>query len=84
MFCEVVVPKFAAGARWITLKQWLCRKGDKVDAGRDLAEASTDKIAIFIEAPCSGYVSELRAEEGQKVKVGQIIAVLTSESAERE
>jgi pyruvate/2-oxoglutarate dehydrogenase complex dihydrolipoamide acyltransferase (E2) component len=79
MFYEVAVPKFAEGARQITLKQWLCHKGDKVDAGMHIAEAATDKIAIYIEAPSTGYVSELRVEDGQRVKVGQVIAVLSSE-----
>ena len=78
MLYEVAVPKFAEGARVITLKRWLCGKGEKVEAGARLAEASTDKIAIYIEAPASGYVSELRAVEGDKVRVGQVIAVLTS------
>ena len=84
MLYEVAVPKFAEGARVITLKRWLCRTGEKVEAGNHVAEASTDKIAIYIEAPSDGYVSELRAEEGEKVKVGQVIAILTSESTESE
>ncbi len=79
MLYDVVVPKFAEGARQITLKKWLFRKGDKVDAGAHLAEAATDKIAIYIETPSAGYVSELQAEEGQRVKVGQVIAILSSE-----
>ena len=83
MLYEVAVPKFAEGARVITLKHWLCGKGNRVDAGARLAEASTEKIAIYIEAPAAGYVSELRAEEGERVKVGQVIAILTSESPER-
>ena len=68
MVCEVTVPKFAEGATAITLKQWLCLKGEKVDAGANIAEAATDKIAIYIEAPADGYVVELRAEEGRRVK----------------
>jgi pyruvate/2-oxoglutarate dehydrogenase complex dihydrolipoamide acyltransferase (E2) component len=79
MHCEVVVPKFAEGARLITLKRWLYHKGDRVDAGVHIAEAATDKIAIYIEAPSAGYISELKAEEGQRVKVGQVIALLSPE-----
>lgn len=79
MVWEVTVPKFAEGARAITLKQWLCKKGDRIDAGAHIAEAATDKIEIYIEAPSAGYIAELRAEEGQKVKVGQVIAVLSSD-----
>jgi pyruvate/2-oxoglutarate dehydrogenase complex dihydrolipoamide acyltransferase (E2) component len=84
MLFEVKVPKFAEGARAITLKQWLCRKGDRVDAGAHIAEAATDKIEIFIEAPFAGYISNLLAEEGQRVKVGQVIAIVSSEPVKRE
>jgi pyruvate/2-oxoglutarate dehydrogenase complex dihydrolipoamide acyltransferase (E2) component len=84
MLCEVTVPKFAEGARSITLKQWLYRTGDKVDAGAHIAEAATDKIEIYIEAPCAGYVSELRAEEGERVNVGQVIALISSDPPEKE
>ena len=62
MTVEVKVPKFAEGAVAITLKQWLCKKGDKVDEGAPIAEAATDKIAINIEAPSAGYVLELKGE----------------------
>lgn len=79
MISEVTVPKFAEGARAITLKNWLCKKGDRVEAGAHLAEAATDKIAIYIEAPAAGFVSKLEAEEGERVKVGQVIAFLSSD-----
>jgi pyruvate/2-oxoglutarate dehydrogenase complex dihydrolipoamide acyltransferase (E2) component len=82
MLSEVTVPKFAEGAVAITLKQWLCKKGDRVEEGAAIAEAATDKIAINIEAPAAGYVVELRAEEGRRVKVGQVIALLSSEPPE--
>jgi pyruvate/2-oxoglutarate dehydrogenase complex dihydrolipoamide acyltransferase (E2) component len=60
----------------------LYHKGDQVDAGVHIAEAATDKIAIYIEAPAAGLISELQAEEGQRVKVGQVIALLSSEPSE--
>ena len=78
----MTVPKFAEGARAITLKHWLCKKGDKIEAGAHIAEASTDKIAITIDAASAGYVAELRAEEGERVKVGQVIALLSTEPAQ--
>jgi pyruvate/2-oxoglutarate dehydrogenase complex dihydrolipoamide acyltransferase (E2) component len=82
MLSEVTVPKCAEGAVSITLKQWLCKKGDRVEEGAAIAEAATDKIAINIEAPAAGYVVELRVEEGRRMKVGQVIALLSSEPPE--
>lgn len=80
MVYEVAVPKYAEGAKVIKLKRWLHRKGEKVDAGSQIAEASTDKIAIYIEVPSSGYVYELRVNEGQQVEVGEVIATVSSEA----
>lgn len=79
MAIEVCVPEFAKGATIIRIRRWFCAKGDKVEAGAQLAEAATDKIAIYIEAPAGGYVSELLVAEGEEVRVGQVIALLLPE-----
>ncbi len=79
---ELKVPKFAQGATVIKIKQWLCKPGDKVIKGEEVAEATTDKIAIFIEAQNEGYISELLAEEGEEVRVGQVIAIISSKLGE--
>lgn len=76
MKIEVVVPDFAEGAKSIKLRQWLVGIGDTVQAGDELAEATTDKIAVYIEAPQAGTVAAFLVEEGDTVEVGQAIAVL--------
>lgn len=78
MTIEVQVPKFAEGAVSIRLRRWLCAKGDRIEAGAHLAEAATDKFAIYIEAPAGGQVAELLAEAGDEVRVGQVIALITA------
>lgn len=82
MICQVTVPKFAEGATVIRLSQWLRREGEKVDAGDYLAEATTDKIAIYIEAPIGGYVHEILVAEGEEVQVGQVIALMVPDPSE--
>ena len=83
MVCDVVVPIFAEGATTIKLSKWLYQVGEKIEACETLAEATTDKIAIEIEVPVSGYISELLVTEGEKVHVGQVIARVTSEAPGR-
>jgi 2-oxoglutarate dehydrogenase E2 component (dihydrolipoamide succinyltransferase) len=70
----VIVPQFAEGATKIRLKKWLVAVGEAVREGDSLAEATTDKITIFIESPCSGTVSEFLAPDDSDVEVGQVIA----------
>ncbi|MDI3535951.1 MAG: hypothetical protein PWP16_431 [Eubacteriaceae bacterium] len=70
---DVVVPEFAEGAEEINLRQWLVEKGATVAKGDNIAEAATDKISIYIEAPADGSLTALLSEEGDRVLVGQII-----------
>ena len=76
---EVVVPEFAAGAESIKLRQWFFKEGDAVKKLDELAECVTDKINVFIECPADGKIAELLAEEGYRVNVGQVVAIIETE-----
>ena len=75
---EIKVPDFAEGAKSIKLRQWFVKIGDDVKEDDVVAEAATDKIQVDIESPADGKVTSLHAEEGDRVEVGQTIAVLES------
>jgi pyruvate/2-oxoglutarate dehydrogenase complex dihydrolipoamide acyltransferase (E2) component len=79
MIVEVKVPNFAEGASKIKLRQWLVEEGQAVKVGENIAEAATDKISIFIEAPASGYIVNLIAHENDTVFIGDIIAEILGE-----
>ena len=83
MNIEVKVPMFAEGATKIQIRTWMVQVGDKVKAGDSLCEATTDKISIYIEAPKSGYVKSLIAEEFDTVLIDQVIAILSDEPVEK-
>lgn len=76
MKIDVAVPEFAEGAKSIKLRQWLVGVGDAVQKGDEIAEATTDKIAVYIEAPADGTVEAFLVEEGDTIEVGQVIATL--------
>jgi len=73
---EIIVPEFAEGAEEINLRQWMVAVGDAVKKGDNIAEAATDKIAIYIESPEDGVITAILAEEGDRVLVGQIVGEL--------
>ncbi|TVR94170.1 MAG: hypothetical protein EA428_00650 [Spirochaetaceae bacterium] len=73
MFVDVTVPQFAEGATRIKLNRWLCAVGDQVAEAQEIAEATTDKIAVSIEAPAAGRLAEILIEPGEAVSVGQAI-----------
>lgn len=81
---ELRVPKFAEGATTIKIKQWLCKPGDMVRIGEAIAEATTDKIAIYIESSYEGYLYSFFVNEGEEVHVDQIIALISTELEESE
>jgi len=55
---------------------WIKQAGDRVKKGQDLAEATTEKITLYITAPADGTLSHILVEPGTKVKVGAVIGVL--------
>lgn len=74
MKTEVKVPNFAEGGSKIKLRQWMVEVGQDIKAGENLAEATTDKISIFIESPADGKVTALLAQENDTVYIGDVIA----------
>ena len=74
MKTEVKVPNFAEGGTKIKLRQWLVSVGQDVKVGENVAEATTDKISVFIESSAEGKVVTLLKEEGDTVYIGDVIA----------
>jgi pyruvate dehydrogenase E2 component (dihydrolipoamide acetyltransferase)/2-oxoisovalerate dehydrogenase E2 component (dihydrolipoyl transacylase) len=70
---EFRLPEIGEGVYEAELTRWLVKPGDAVKSGQDLAEVVTDKATMNVPAPFAGTITELRAEVGQKVKVGEVI-----------
>lgn len=56
--------------------QWLVKPGDMVKEDQVVVKVETDKAVVEIPSPKSGTVLELRAREGETIKVGQVIMVI--------
>ena len=50
--------------------------GDQVGKDDDLVEMITDKASFNVSSPESGTLKQILVAEGDKVKVGQTIAIL--------
>lgn len=75
---EIVLPDLQ-GAEDIVIGAWSKKVGDHVDEGETIVEARTDKVNAEIPSPVTGTVAELLVKEGDPVKVGQPIAMVTPE-----
>ena len=72
----IEMPKLSDTMTEGTLLKWIKKVGDTITAGDVLAEVETDKATMEMEAFDDGILSELFVEEGQKVEVGQKLALL--------
>lgn len=77
---EVRLPALSATMESATLLQWNVRPGDSVTEGQPIAEVSTDKVDMDLEAPFAGTVIELSVEPGSEVPLGALLATFETEA----
>jgi pyruvate dehydrogenase E2 component (dihydrolipoamide acetyltransferase) len=75
---EFVLPDLGEGIAGGTVVNVLVKPGDTVRAEQPLLELETEKASIPIPAPASGRIEEINLKPGQQVKVGGLLAVLST------
>ena len=75
---DILMPDLE-GAEEITVGAWSKKKGEHVAQGETLMEALTDKVNAEIPSPIGGIVEELLLNEGDPVRPGEPIALVTPE-----
>ncbi len=73
---EVILPKFGFTQETAEIVAWLRREGDWVEKGDPIAEVTTDKVNMEVEAPASGVLTGLRYKPGDVVPVTSVIAYI--------
>ena len=73
---EIIVPELAESITEGTISTWFKQVGDSVEKGENVLELETDKVNVEIVSEEAGVISELKAEEGDTVEVGQVIAIV--------
>ena len=76
---EVILPKVDMDMSHGTLATWHVAEGDLVQQGAPLFDIETDKAAMEVEAPATGYLRGVAAKPGDKVAVGTIIGWIYAE-----
>jgi pyruvate dehydrogenase E2 component (dihydrolipoamide acetyltransferase)/2-oxoisovalerate dehydrogenase E2 component (dihydrolipoyl transacylase) len=77
MTMDFALPEIGEGLYEAELTGWLVKPGQAVKRGQGLAEVMTDKASMEVPSPFVGTVDELRAEPGQRIKVGEVILTYT-------
>lgn len=76
MISEIVMPNLGATGGDVTLDDWLVKPGDAVKAGQPLFVVTTDKATVEVEAFRDGVLREIRAQAGETVPLGTVVALL--------
>jgi pyruvate dehydrogenase E2 component (dihydrolipoamide acetyltransferase) len=77
---DVIMPALGVAQETGTLLNWLKAEGQSVTKGEALMEIETDKATVEIEAPASGILSDVTAQAGDEIPVGQKIALILAPS----
>jgi 2-oxoglutarate dehydrogenase E1 component len=78
---DIVTPTGGESVTEGTILEWSVKVGDAVKDGDTVVEISTDKVDMELPAPANGTITEILAEEGETVTVGQVIARMTTGAA---
>jgi 2-oxoglutarate dehydrogenase E2 component (dihydrolipoamide succinyltransferase) len=76
MATKVLVPRLGEGVEEVTVTSWLKQVGDSVNEFEPLLEVESDKVSVEVPAPASGVLLQIEMQEGQIVKVGDVLAVI--------
>lgn len=78
---EIKVPELAESISEGTIAKWLIQEGEQVNKGDNVVELETDKVNLEVSAENTGVLKEIKAQSGDDVEVGEVIATL-DENAE--
>ncbi len=79
MATVITMPKYGANMEEGTVAAWMVAEGDQVAAGDIIGEIAIEKLSNDLEAPVSGMVLKLIAEEEQTLSCGEPIAIIGEE-----
>ncbi len=71
---DITMPQLGETVTEGTIIGWFKQVGDSVALDETLFEVSTDKVDTEVPSPVSGVLTEIIANEGDLVEVGQVLA----------
>src|SRR2546426_11593382 len=72
---EFKLPDIGEGVHEGEVVKWFVKEGDPVKENDPMVEVMTDKVTVQIPSPVTGKILQLRAKEGEVVKVGSTLVV---------
>ena len=73
---ELRLPDLAEGVNEAIVSFWHFKEGDAIKEGDEVVEMATDKAAFNVPSKTSGVLKKISVKEGDKAKVGEVLAVI--------
>ena len=73
---NIVVPQLGESVVEARVARWLKKEGERVEAGEPVVELETEKIDLEVAAEHGGVITSIARQEGDDVKVGELLAIL--------
>ncbi len=78
---ELKVPSFGESINEALIARWLKQPGEPFAQDEPLVVLETDKITQELPAPVSGALLELKKQEGEYAKIGEVLALIEEGAA---
>jgi len=76
---KINMPQLGESVTEGTIESWLVNPGDKVNKYDPIAEVMTDKVNAEVPSSYAGVISELVAQEGDTIAVGELMCYIDTE-----
>ncbi len=73
---NIVVPQLGESVVEARIARWLKKEGSRVEVGEPVVALETEKIDLEVGAEQSGVLTRIARQEGEDVKVGEVLAIL--------
>ena len=78
MVTEIVMPRLSLTMQTGSIIQWHKKVGDPIEKGEPLLEILSDKITYDVEAPATGILRRVLADEGEDLPIGAVLGIVAA------
>ncbi len=76
---DFVLPDLGEGTTEGEIRKWIVKEGETVEEHQTVLEIETDKAVVEVPSPRKGKVLKINKEEGEIVKVGEVLMTIAEE-----
>jgi pyruvate dehydrogenase E2 component (dihydrolipoyllysine-residue acetyltransferase) len=76
---EFRLPDLGEGIAEVELRRWLVKDGDRIAEHQSIVEVETDKAVVEVPSPHRGTVVRIHRQEGETVRVGEVLLEIADE-----